>query len=425
MGFILNTRKVNQNNQEYLLGVFKISDILKFTRYTEYTIIGFDEDNKPITNLQVQRKLDKKKVESISNYLINDSQAMFPTNIVISIPNHAIKSYELLNEDHVIIELNEEVEAEVKKIDRGETGNLHLSIIDGQHRVKGIQTALESLNEDIRLNTNTEILEDLNEKYKNLEAFELSVAFYIDPVLEYQAMIFSTINRTQSRVSQDLVYSLFGLTEDDSPQKTALNIVNVLNGKKQSPFYKRIRLAGSNSKAGKEFYIDGYPILSQATMVKSILYLITKDSREAEIERNKPRKYFKKYPNNDLIFRKYYAEDKDSIILKIIYFFFLAVKDVFIDSDGKPYWDINNKKNKRTNIIQTTIGYMALLDILKDILSKESCEEKILNKKFYYDYLVKARFIDIEDNNDPKKFPFTNKSKRLFYEEIKRMIWKA
>jgi DGQHR domain-containing protein len=427
MGLVLNTRRIIQNNQEYLLGIFKISDVLRFTRYTEYTILGFDEENKPITNNQVQRRLDKKKIESIANFLINDPQAMFPTNIVIAIPNHAINSYEESDEGEIAIELTDTVETEIEKIDKGETGDIYLSIIDGQHRVKGIQTALDKLTDLIdnynEESSNDESLEDLKGKLKDLENFELSVAFFIDPVLEYQAMIFSTINRTQTRVNQDLVYSLFGLTEDDSPQKTALNIVNVLNGAKNSPFYKRIRLAGSNSKAGKEFYSDGYPILSQATMVKSILYMITKDSREAEIERNKPRKYFKNNSNEDLFFRRYYAEDKDSVIMKIMYFFFSAVQEVFIDQEGNSFWNIRDNKNKPTNIIQTTIGYTALLDILKRILSEENDDEKLLNKSTYISYLTKAKDIDILDNNDPKKFPFTNRSKKIFYEEMERLIW--
>ncbi|MCK9159498.1 MAG: DGQHR domain-containing protein [Bacteroidaceae bacterium] len=428
MGLILNTKKIAQNNQEYLLGIFRISDVLKFTRYTEYTILGFDEENKPITNNQVQRRLDKKKVESISNFLINDPQAMFPTNIVIAIPNHAISSYEESDNNEIIIELADTVEAEIERIDKGEDGDIYLSVIDGQHRVKGIQIALEKLtnlieNYDEEVSDGNDGLTDLEEKLENLRNFELSVAFFIDPVLEYQAMIFSTINRTQTRVNQDLVYSLFGLTEDDSPQKTALNIVNVLNGTKKSPFYKRIRLAGSNSKAGKEFYADGYPILSQATMVKSILYMITKDSREAEVERNKPRKYFKKHPNDDLFFRKYYAEDNDSVVMKIMFYFFSAVQDVFIDSDGNSFWDIRSNKNKPTNIIQTTIGYEALLDVLKRILSEEKSEDRLLDKNTYIGYLIKANGIDILDNNDPKKFPFTNRSKKLFYDEMERLIW--
>lgn len=66
----LKTIRVKQNSQEFLLGVFSIEDILKFTRYTEYTILGFDEenDNRPITRGEVQRKLNSSKVEEIADF---------------------------------------------------------------------------------------------------------------------------------------------------------------------------------------------------------------------------------------------------------------------------------------------------------------------------------------------------------------------
>lgn len=66
---------------------------------------------------------------------------------------------------------------------------------------------------------------------------------------------------------------------------------------------------------------------------------------------------------------------------------------------------------------------MALLDILKKILSEERNEDKLLEKSTYVRYLSKAKNIDILDNNDPKKFPFTNRSKKLFYDEMERLIW--
>ena len=102
----LVTQRVIQNNQEFLLGVFSIEEILKFTRYTEYTILGFDEenDNKPITKDEVQRKLNPSKINSIVNFLLNDPLAIFPTNIVISIPNHVIEDIvEENDERHVLL----------------------------------------------------------------------------------------------------------------------------------------------------------------------------------------------------------------------------------------------------------------------------------------------------------------------------------
>ena len=420
MEIVLNTRKVTQNSQEYLLGIFKISEVLRFAHYTEYTILGFDDENLPITNKQVQRKLNSAKVESIAKFLINDSQAIFPTNIVLAIPNGIIDSYEEKEENNIILTLDSKVSDGIEKIDKGEDGNIFISIIDGQHRIKGIEVAIEKLEKAIE---KKEPLYDISndllaDKLAKLKEIEISVAFFIDPVLEYQAMIFSTINRTQTKVSQDLVYSLFGLTEDDSPQKTALNITNALNGTPKSPFYKRIRLAGSTtSKAAKEFYKDGYPILSQATMVKSILYMIT-TKNDAEVERNKSRKYLQKNPNPELVFRKYYADNQDSDIIKIIYQYFIAIQETFTDKSGNSFWDNKEQHNKPTNVLQTTIGYEALLNILKIILQINTDKDSF-DKQLYKNYLEKAKSIDITD----EKYTFTTKTKKMLTDDLSNLIF--
>lgn len=420
MEIVLNTRKVTQNSQEYLLGIFKISEVLRFAHYTEYTILGFDDENLPITNKQVQRKLNSAKVESIAKFLINDSQAIFPTNIVFAIPNGIIDSYEEKEENNIILTLDSKVSDGIEKIDKGEDGNIFISIIDGQHRIRGIEVAIEKLEKAIeKKDPLYDISNDLlADKLAKLKEIEISVAFFIDPVLEYQAMIFSTINRTQTKVSQDLVYSLFGLTEDDSPQKTALNITNALNGTPKSPFYKRIRLAGSTtSKAAKEFYKDGYPILSQATMVKSILYMIT-TKNDAEVERNKSRKYLQKNPNPELVFRKYYADNQDSDIIKIIYQYFIAIQETFTDKSGNSFWDNKEQHNKPTNVLQTTIGYEALLNILKTILQINT-DKDFFDKQLYKNYLEKAKSIDITD----EKYTFTTKTKKMLTDDLSNLIF--
>lgn len=419
---ILTTHKVVQNSQEYLLGIFKVQDILRFTRYTEYTILGFNENNIPITNKEVQRKLNTAKVNSIVNFLLNDPQAIFPTNIVISIPNHVIDFYEE-TDSNVVVGLKPIVEEDIEKLDNNdESGNVHLSIIDGQHRIRGIEQAIKFLNQQIEENPNSVDFEKWKILLDNLTNMEMSVSFFIDPVLEYQAMIFSTINRTQTKVNQDLVYSLFGLTEEDSPQKTALNIVNVLNGSSRSPFFKRIRLAGASSKEGKNYYKDGYPILSQATMVKSILFMITPNT-DAEIERHKPRKYFIKHKNQSLLFREYYGENKDHVILQIINTYFSAIRSVFVSKTGVSYWEMRDKKNRPTNILQTSIGYEALLKILEKILALHVTEEERVNSQIYINYLSKAKSMDIEDNNDPKKYPFATKTKTKFIFDMSKLIF--
>lgn len=432
---VLKTQRVRQNSQEFLLGIFKMSDILSFTRYTEYTILGFDEekDNKPITRDEVQRKLNHSKVEGIADFLINDPLAIFPTNLVVSVPNHVIDK--IIDDDNGNIELhiNEIVVSEIEKIKKNQKGDIYLSIIDGQHRIRGVEVAMERIRAEIKLNekgvreTNEKKYSDeiirLNKILKVLDNFELAVSFFIDPVLEYQAMVFSTINRTQTKVSPDLVYSLFGLTKRDSPQKTALNIVNVLNGKESSPFFKRIRLAGSGSKPARAFYKGGNPVLSQAMIVKSILFYISKDNREADVERHKSRDYIFDHPNNSLPFRIYYGLNKDEVILKILNSFFSAVRDVFVDENNKSYWEFSDADRRTpTNILQTRIGFEALLMILKNILIELKEEEKE-KKQTYITYLEKAKDLNIADNNEPKIYPFANKTKNKFYNDIGKKIW--
>lgn len=434
--FCLKTQRVSQNNQEFLLGVFNIEDILKFTRYTEYTILGFDENenNRPITRAEVQRKLIPSKVNSIIDFLIHDPLAIFPTNLVISIPNHVIIE-QTENEESGIVEihLDTKVFSEIRKIDSQNNGDIYLSIIDGQHRIRGIEKTISFLKQEILLNENlvrttnqsdiyVKKLVEFRKKLNSINQIQLPVTFFIDPVLEYQAMIFSTINRTQTKVPPDLVYSLFGLTKGDSPQKTVLNIVNTLNGKEGSPFYKRIRLAGAGTKEAKEFYKEGNPVLSQATVVKSILSMICANRKEEEIARHKERKYFVENPDRNLSFRKYYGNNEDSKIIRIIYSFFLAVKNSF-ESNNFSLWEFEEGDTRKpTNILQTTIGFLALLDILKLIL-KSINEDENDSVEAYERLLALAQTLDFADNNNPKKYPFANKTKNLIYNDIGEKIW--
>ena len=228
-----------------------------------------------------------------SNFLINDKEATFPTNIVLSIPNQAIKEISK-DENSVVIVLEDKVAEEIKK--DTEKADVYITIIDGQHRIRGVEVAIQRLKEDIdSLGKTIRTIQteegDLHHKLKyfiqrldDLYNIELVVSFFIDKSLEYQAMIFSTINRTQKRVSQSLVYSLFGLSEKPSPQKTALHIVFALNSNENSPLYRRIKLYGGEYEKGQS------PQISQASMVKSIVELICENWREAENDRFRKRK---------------------------------------------------------------------------------------------------------------------------------------
>lgn len=369
---------VFQNQQDFLIGVFSIGTILKFTKYTKRLIVGFDEKNIPIYNPQIQRELENSRVKKIADFLIYDPNATFPTNIVLHIPSLIIESQKTEN-GFIELELSNKVFEGVRKSnDKDDLGDVFITIIDGQHRIRGIEVALKTIDENIKDLTQTlkgnpnnlvqqRQLDRFSQRKRDLLNIQLVVSFFVDKTLEYQAMIFSTINRTQKRVSDSLVSSLFGLNTNDSPQKTALQVVLILNSHVKSPFYNRINLYGN------EYEKNQSPPLSQAGMVKSIVNLICENARESENDRFREREALLKRSDGSqksLPFRRYYANNKDNSISDIFFYYFKAVRNIFKDKDGSSFWNFNPESMKPSNILQTTVGYNAFLYILIDILQE-------------------------------------------------------
>lgn len=403
-----------QNQQDFIIGKFSISQIFKFTRYTSRILNSFDENGKPIYNDQIQREIENARANKIADFLIEDPEATFPTNIVLHIPKEAIEEQKE-HQNLIEIKIKKEVFDELNK----QNGDVYITVIDGQHRIRGIEIALKRIKDDIELLRQTLVKspnnKDLNEKLsariqrlKDLENIELVVSFFIDKTIEYQAMIFSTINRTQKRVSQSLVYDLFGLDLDDTPQKTAIQAIIALNGHKKSPFYNRIKFYGG------DYSVDASPPLSQATMAKSIVSLISENLRESERDRYRKRTELKNRTsgsNRFLPFRKFYANNDDSAISDILFYFFNAVKEKFKNSEGISFWDFPGSSLKPTNILQTTVGYEALLNILVDILQVEKIN-KVDNIDVFDPYLQKCKNIDFGNTN---LYTFNNRGKKILY----------
>lgn len=389
---------VSQNGQDFIIGKAKIHDLLSYTMYTERLIIGFDEDEKPIYNDQVQRRVDDARANKIADFLINDNTATFPTNIVLGIPLNIIHHQEVI-EDTICIQFEDYVFDEIIKAKNGDAdANVYIIIIDGQHRIRGIEKAIERLSTSItKASEGDKII--LQNKLNNLLNMELVVSCFIDKSLEYQAMIFSTINRTQKRVSQDLVYSLFGISDKDTPYKTALEVTLALNGHPKSPFYKRIKLYGNN------YDKSIMPPLSQSTMIKKIVSMISESLRESENDRFKDRKELKQQKGKKFLpFRLYYAENKDLEISNCMFYYFNSVKKYFSE-----LWNYDTQ-NKPENVLQSTIGFEALMNLLSDILEK--------NKISYFDsdvfdpYIEKISVLELSNNI---LFPMTTKGRKIFY----------
>jgi DGQHR domain-containing protein len=418
---------VRQNQQEFVVGVFKIGQIITFTKYTSRVIRDYDEDGMPIYNNEIQREVENSRVAKIADFLINDPEATFPTNLVLHIPEEVILKQHR-HDNFLEIFINENVALEVKKENlQPSSGHIYINIIDGQHRIKGIevainrlQTQIDTVQQTLAGNRNSEELQTrlnyFTQRLNDLYNIELVVSFFIAKRLEYQAMIFSTINRTQKRVSESLVYSLFGLTTEDSPQKTALQVVLALNAHEHSPFKNRIKLYGGDYESNQT------PPLSQATMVKTIINLICENPREAENDRFRKRKDLLNRSlgsNKNLPFRKYYASNNDSAISDILFYFFSSVRDSFIDENEISDWMFDPETMKSSNILHTTVGYQALLEILVDIL-EELPEHNRFNKKAYKGFTDKLSKLNIRDTS---RYPFTSKSKNIFYLDMSLILW--
>ena len=416
-----------QNQQDFVIAKFSIEQIFSFTKYTNRILNSFDEDGKPIYNDEIQREIEISRANKIADFLIEDPEATFPTNIVLHIPKEVIEK-QIEHKKFIEIVLKQKVFDELQK----KEGDVFITIIDGQHRIKGIQIALsriqeeiDSLSQTLRISPANDILiTKLNARttrLKDLKDIEIIVSFFIDKTIEYQAMIFSTINRTQKRVSQSLVYDLFGLDTGDTPQKTAIQTIIVLNSHEKSPFHNRIKFYGGNYSS------ENSPPLTQATMAKSIVSLICENSREAERDRHKSRiELLERKPGSTkyLPFRIHYAKKQDKNISDTLFYFFNAIKYVFTyknlgSNEELSYWDMDPENYRPTNILHTTVGYESLMKILSELLEKE-IKKPITEIDIFLPHLLKIKDIPVYDT---VRYPFNNKGKKRLYLEMSLAIW--
>ncbi|URR00627.1 DGQHR domain-containing protein [Pseudoalteromonas sp. SCSIO 43095] len=278
-----------------------------------------------------QREASTKRKAEIANYC-KDPDATFPTPIILSINSEYIKNF---NATSFEIQKSEEI----------------ASILDGQHRVAGILAS------------------------EHIDDFELPVVIVMDLTEEEKAYIFSIINSKQTKVPPSLIYDLFDVSTYRSPQRTCHEIARSFNSDSDSPFYERLKMLG---KGGGEL-----ASISQGSFIKSLLKLIT----------NKPEIYAINIKNNvELIpenrpFNKYFREEKDDVIRKILMNLFNAVRKVF-----PVEWEQPDKY-----ILSKSIGCGALLKAYPKI-HELGQKNKTLSLDFFTEIMKKLK-VELELNN--------------------------
>ena len=288
---------VSQPIGTFYMGKMSASDIIKI---------------KAVKRLQegmgVQRLLKNDRVKSIALFC-QDPDATFPTPVILSIRSEDV---EIIKSDSEILKIRYNEENKIAEI------------LDGQHRVEGIERS-------------------------DSWDFELPVIIMFDLTEAQKAYVFSTINGTQERVNPSLIYELFELSPDRSPYKTCHEIARALNSDPQSPFFRRLKMLEK-----REYSTE---TISQNTFVKNLCKLITNTPKEDAIKLKRG-EYVE--PNKNLAFSKYFyaGADKDAIILKILINYFSAAREIFSTE-----WD-----SPSDCILTKTVGFSALMDALNTIV---------------------------------------------------------
>ncbi|MBU0477761.1 DGQHR domain-containing protein [bacterium] len=258
----------------------------------------------------IQRDLYPEKVKAIKKYL-KSNDSTFPNTIILAIQNNPAEEKE---PNYVLNNKNNTLKIKIKE----DVAN----ILDGQHRLAGFD--------------------------KEEEKFELPVSVFLDLSLGEQAKIFAQINSTQRKVSNDLVYDLFGITEGRSPEKSAYYIVKHLNEELNSAWYMKIKTL--SDKTGD---------LAQGSMAKYIHIEL--------LEKNK-------------IFKKLYEKNRDTDIKNIISNYFNAIKKIFPEA-----WENKNKQY----ILTKTTGFNGFMNFLILLVRLASDSKKELSEHYFMNYITR------------------------------------
>ena len=277
----------------------------------------------------VQRELSEQRVKDIA-YYCDDPDATFPTPIIISVNNDVNVTFN--NDNTITIEYT----------------NQFGDVIDGQHRLKGIQQSA------------------------NIDLFELPIILMFNLTLEEKAYVFSTINSNQKKVDRSLIYDLFGVSSGRSPQRTAHEIARAMNTMSSSPFCNRLKMLGKKTPDQPDATI------SQGTFSKRIVSLISKNEN---VDLLMCKNGITLENDDTLPFRKYFIEDKDEVILKILLNCFYALRNVFPEEWSQP----------KDFILWKTTGFNAVVDSLKTIIPI-GIKQKRLTHEFFNE--VFTRFKD-------------------------------
>lgn len=295
-----------------------------------------------------QRALRKERTAHIAKY-VNGYRATLPNSIILAA--NFTEGGEFVD--------NEDLRW---RVENGEliipTDTPLASIVDGQHRIDGFRESFKV--------------------YKDkAQDMDLLCSIFIDLPAPEQAEIFATINYNQQKVDKSLAYQLFGYSLDEeeaglwSPDTLAIYLTRIFNDDLDSPFNGCIKYGTPPQEeqanrpvttlSKRDFKV------STAAMVEGIVKLFSNDPLRDRYEIHKKtlfskgRSVLNKYPDNSPL-RTFYLEGHDRKIFDAIQTFFVVVDQVL--------WAPAAQESR----IITTVGVLAMYDVLKDILIEKGPE---------------------------------------------------
>jgi DGQHR domain-containing protein len=349
--------EVKQPIGVFYVGVIAHQDLVKISYADIRRLDRGDEKREVEVYSGIQRELSRNRVSEISKY-VNLVDATFPSSVILHISDKDViydKEKRLMLIPH---------RDNVAKV------------LDGQHRIAGLEN-FEGGNND----------------------FDVNVTIFIEMELEDQAIVFATINKTQSKVNKSLVADLFAFATNRSPQKTCHNIVRALNQREGSPFKDKIKILGNAEDTEKE-------TITQATFSESLMRYLSKDPMD---DRNvyKKGKKPEKFQGNELLkrpFRNLFIEERDGDIAKIVYEYFDAVQEKWPDA----WWPV-----RREMILNKSTGFIALMNFLRDAYVGYSQIGAIPTKDFYLELFNRTSLVD-EDFTSANFIPGSGGQSKLY-----------
>ncbi|MET3978516.1 DGQHR domain-containing protein [Mucilaginibacter sp. UYP25] len=328
---------------EFYVGVMNHEDLITISYADIRRLETGNEMREVEVYTGIQRELSTNRTKEIGKY-VNMVDATFPTSVILHIDPKDIINYD------------------------AQTGLMRLpfkdniaKVLDGQHRIAGLEH---------HINGGT--------------TFQINITIFVGMELEDQAIVFATINKTQTAVNKSLVADLFEFATHRSPQKTAHNIVRALNQKEGSPFQHKIKILGTANDKQKE-------TITQATFADALMKLFSKDPM-TDRDLYKRGKTPSKYDGKDALsrpLRHLFIDKQDSTIAKIILEYFKAIQQK---------WPVAWNVVEAEMILNKSTGFIALMNLFLDLYLTFNRLGEVITSDEYMKYFDRTTLVDQDFN---------------------------